>query len=148
MVIRALAASLLAAGPALAEITVLDAYARSAGPLARTGAAYMVLRNDGAADDRLIGVTTEAAARAALHAHRETGDGVMRMIDVEDGLLIPAGGSHALDRGGDHVMLMGLSAPWRDGDTVTLVLEFEQAGEITVDIPVDQTRQPGEDGGS
>ncbi len=148
MLIRALAASLLAAGPALAEIIVLDAYARSAGPLARTGAAYMVLRNDGAADDRLIGVTTEAAARAALHAHRETGDGVMRMIDVEDGLLIPAGGSHALDRGGDHVMLMGLSATWRDGDTVTLVLEFEQAGEITVDIPVDQTRQPGEDGGS
>ena len=51
-----------------------------------------------------------------------------------------AGGSHALKRGGDHVMFMGLSQPFEPGVTVPVVLEFEKAGEIRVEIPVDLDR--------
>ena len=78
----ALAACLLAlpAVPAQArDITVTDAYARSATPVSKSGAAFMVIHNDGDTDDRLIGVQTDAAARAELHTHMDMGEGVMKM---------------------------------------------------------------------
>lgn len=140
----ALAAGLLAA-PAWAEITVQDAYARASSPTAPTGAAFMELHNSADTDDRLIAVASGAAARVELHTHIDMGDGVMQMTPVEDGIVIPAGGHHALARGGDHIMMMGLTAPLTDGMTITVTLTFEQAGEITVDIPVDLDRQPKTD---
>lgn len=71
----------------------------------------------------------------------------MRMMEVEEGFVIPAGGHHALQRGGDHVMLLGLSAPMTDGDSLPMVLVFETAGEVAVDVPVDLARQPMAHGG-
>jgi len=140
-----LTAALIVAGVGFAAadpITVHDPYARSSSPVARTGAVFMLIENAGATEDRLIGAETPAADRAELHTHVEAAGGVMRMVKIEDGLAVPAGGSHRLARGGDHVMLMGLTAPLADGDTVLLTLIFERAGEITVDVPVDRNRAP------
>lgn len=143
---RTLATALAAAAFALpafaADITVEDAYARSASPMAKSGAAFMILHNAGATDDRLVSAASDAAMRVELHTHKATGDGVMQMMQVEDGFVVPAGGTHALARGGDHVMLMGLAQPMRQGDTITVTLTFETAGEITVEIPVDLERAP------
>lgn len=144
--LRTLATALAAAAfalPALAaDITVEDAYARSASPMAKSGAAFMILHNAGATDDRLVSAASDAAMRVELHTHKATGDGVMQMMEVEDGFVVPAGGTHALARGGDHVMLMGLAQPMSQGDTITVTLTFETAGEITVEIPVDLERAP------
>lgn len=130
--------------PALADgIMVQDAYARSSGKSAKSGAAFMVLMNQGDQDDRLIAVQSDAAKRVELHTHKENADGVMQMIHVEDGFAIPAGGQHELARGGDHVMLMGLTAPLEQGDAISVTLTFEQAGEVTLDIPVDLHRKGG-----
>ena len=62
---------------------------------------------------------------------------------VEDGFAIPASGAHVLARGGDHVMFMGLTAPWADGDLIEVTLTFTIAGDITLTIPVDLDRQQG-----
>ena len=138
----ALAACLLAA-PALAEITIEDAYARSAGKLAKAGAAFMLIHNSGEVDDRLVAAASDVAKKVELHTHIEGDGGVMRMVEVEEGFAVPAGGSHALQRGGDHVMFMGLNGPWEQGDVLSVTLTFEQAGDITVEIPVDLERMPG-----
>ena len=144
---RAAAAALalpLLAAPALAQtIEIHDPYARVATPMSRSGAAFMLIENTGEADDRLIGAATDAAEMAELHTHVESDDGVMRMVEVEEGFAIPAGDSHALARGGDHVMMMGLTRRLEHGDTITLTLTFEQAGEITLEVPVDLERDPG-----
>lgn len=126
---------------ATAEIAVKDAYARSSSPIAKAGAIFMEITNSGPEDDRLIGVQTDASARAELHTHIAGDNGVMRMREVEDGFAIPAGGSHRLNRGGDHVMLMGLTEGFKQGMSVPVVLVFEKAGEILVDVPVDLERQ-------
>lgn len=145
--IAAFAAACLTASPVLADtIMIHDAYARVSGPTAKSGAAFLEVMNSGAAADRLIDVETDIAARAELHTHIEADNGVMQMRHVEDGFEIPAGGSHLLQRGGDHVMLMGLSRGLAHGDTVTLTLIFEVAGAITVDVPVDLERQPDQAG--
>ncbi|WP_372574517.1 copper chaperone PCu(A)C [Ruegeria jejuensis] len=136
------------AGSALAGgISVEDAYARSSGKNAKAGAAFMVIVNESDQDDRLIGVAADISSRAELHTHRENGDGVMQMIHVEEGFEIPAGAHHALARGGDHVMFMGLNQSLEHGDTVPVTLIFEHAGEIQIDIPVDLDRKP-EHGGA
>ncbi|MFD1343762.1 copper chaperone PCu(A)C [Litorisediminicola beolgyonensis] len=127
-----------------AEIRVEDAYARASSPVAKTGAAFMVLTNDGATDDRLVGVRTEAAERAELHTHIADPNGMMQMREIEGGIALAAGESHALQRGGDHVMLLGLTGPLEQGDDLTLVLEFEAAGELTIEVPVDNDRVPPE----
>lgn len=140
LISAALAAACFAM-PALADgILVHDAYARASGKSAKSGAAFMTLENTSTTDDRLIDARSDAAKRVELHTHKENADGVMQMIHVEEGFALPAGGAHALKRGGDHVMLMGLTGPLTQGDTVTLTLVFEQAGEITVTVPVDLKR--------
>ncbi|MGV6848675.1 MAG: copper chaperone PCu(A)C [Marinibacterium sp.] len=138
----ALAAALLA-GPAFAgdAISIDDAYARSASKVAKSGAIFMTIHNAGDADDRVIAARTDAAKKAELHTHIGDANGVMRMVEVEDGFAVPAGGDHQLARGGDHVMLMGLTRPLTQGDTVTLTLTFEQAGDVTVEVPVDNDRK-------
>ena len=133
-------AALLIASPALAEITITDAYARSASPMAKAGAAFMTFHNSGPQDDQLIGAASDAAVRVELHTHVDQGNGVMQMMQVEDGFAIPATASHSLQRGGDHVMFMGLTGPWKQGEVIALTLTFRDAGEIIVDIPVDLTR--------
>ena len=132
------AALLALSAPVVAEIVLTEAYARSSN--ARSGAAFMVIENTGPTDDRLIAVQSEAAARVELHTHIADDNGVMRMRPVEDGFALPSGSRHALERGGDHVMFMGLSAPFENGTTVPVTLIFEQAGPIEVEIPVDLDR--------
>ncbi|MEM8740030.1 MAG: copper chaperone PCu(A)C [Pseudomonadota bacterium] len=139
----ALCLSTLTALPALAQdLVISDAYARSSSPVAKSGAAFMVIENTGTTADRLIAAKTDAAVRAELHTHKDAGNGVMQMLAVEDGFEIPAGGKHRLARGGDHVMLMGLTAPMAQDDLISMTLVFENAGEIVLEIPVDLERKP------
>ena len=129
--------------PAFAgDIMINDPYSRSAGPNAKTGAAFFGIMNHTDQDDRLIAATSDIAKRVELHTHIETAEGVMQMREVKDGFPVEAGGMHMLQRGGDHVMFMGLNSPMVDGDTVTVTLTFEKAGDITVEIPVDLERKP------
>ena len=141
----AASAAILMATTAFANgVEVHDPYARSASSMATTGAAFMVIHNHGGPDDRLIGATSDVAARVELHTHREDANGVMRMIHVEEGFDLPTDGEILMERGGHHVMFMGLNAPLVQGDVIDVTLIFEKAGEVVVQVPVDMERQPGE----
>ncbi|WP_375175447.1 copper chaperone PCu(A)C [Pseudooceanicola sp.] len=133
---------------AWAEIMIHDAYARSSGPTAMAGAAFMEIKNTGDEDDRLIAARADVAKRVELHTHIEGADGVMKMREVDGGIVVAAGESHLLQRGGDHVMFMGLTTTFEQGMTIPVTLVFEKAGEITVEVPVDLERQGGMDHGS
>lgn len=137
--VSATALTLALTAPAWADIEIHDAYARSS--IAMAGAAFMVIHNHGDTDDRLIGVTSDVAARTELHTHIEDETGVMRMTHVEEGFALPAGGEILMTRGAGHVMFMGLTAPFEQDDMLTITFEFENAGEVTVEVPVDQARE-------
>lgn len=132
------------APPGLAQsvISVEDAYARASSPIAKSGAAFMVIHNSGDEADRLIGVRTDSARKAELHTHIDDGNGNMSMRKVEGGIVVPANGAHVLKRGGDHVMMMGLTGPLNHGDILRMTLAFEQAGAIDLEVPVDLERKP------
>ena len=128
------------ASPVLAgDIIIEDAYARASRPGAPTGAIFMKIRNESETDDHLIGVESNVAKRVELHTHIED-NGVMKMRHVEDGFLLPAGATHELARGGDHVMLMGVIEELETGAEIPLTLIFAEAGEIAVMITIDNER--------
>ena len=115
-------------------ISVHDAYARATVGRGTASTAYMTLVNEGAAADRLAGVTSPAAETAGLHTHTVEG-GVARMRPV-DAIEVAPGAPTVLQPGGLHVMLMGLKGPLEEGATVPLTLSFEEAGEIELELPV------------
>lgn len=143
-IFAALAATALAVPGFAQDITITDAYVRSASPIAKTGAAFLVIENHSDQEDRLIGATSTAAKLVQLHTHVENSDGVMQMRHVEDGFVLPGDGMIMMRRGGDHVMFMGLTTPFAQGDMIPLTLVFEKAGEISIEVPVDLERKAGE----
>ena len=135
------AAAVVFALPAYAQtITISDAYARVATPTSPSGAAFLIIENKGTEADHLVGVASEIAEMTQMHTHIADAAGVMQMVEVPGGWDIPAGGTHTLQRGADHIMFMGLKQPLNDGDIVTVTLTFAKAGEVVVQIPVDLQR--------
>lgn len=135
------ALALVAATPLFAADGILidDAYVRFV-PGAKSAAAFLTVQNTGAADDRIVSVTADIANKTELHTHIMAADGTMQMRPIEGGIAIPAGSTHALKRGGDHVMMMDLTTRPAEGAMVTITLTFEKAGEVTVEAPVDNQR--------
>lgn len=134
----------IAAMPVLAAdgVQVIDPYARASTAMSQSGAAFMRFENHSDTDRRLVGARSDVAERVELHTHSEDANGVMRMFEVEGGFLIPANGAYLLERGGDHLMFLGLSRPLEHGDDVTVTLVFEQGDEMDITIPVDLERMP------
>jgi copper(I)-binding protein len=99
--------------------------------------AYFTLGNSGGSDDMLIGVTSPDAQSAQLNESTSTSMVAISEVDV------PAHGTASLERGGRHVMLMGLKPPPALGRTVDLRLTFRTSGTITVHATVEPlTYQP------
>ena len=103
---------------------------------AKSAAGYMGISNDGKTDDRLIGVEVPSVKQSELHTTVHSADGVARMMHVES-IDIPAGETVLLERGGMHIMLMGLTEPMTEGQMVPATLIFEQAGRVEVEFSVD-----------
>ena len=132
---------LISLGSAQAQdIQIEDPYARAASPIAKSGAAFMHIINNGDVDDRLIAVRTDVAMMPELHTHIME-DGIAKMREVEGGFEILAGETTILERGSLHIMLMGLTRPFIHGETITLTLVFAQSGELTIEIPINNERQ-------
>ena len=117
------------------DLEIEKPWARATAPGASVGGGYLVIRNKGAAGDRLLGVTSPASARVEMHEMAMEKD-VMRMREVK-GVDVPAKKSVEFRPGGFHLMLMELKAPLRQGDKVPVTLRFEKAGEVKTELVVE-----------
>jgi copper(I)-binding protein len=104
------------------------------------GAVYVAINNKGSADDRLTGAFTDRAAMAMVH-QTELVDGVATMRMAAE-INIPAKSRIEMVPGGTHIMLQGLRAPLKTGDSFELVLKFRQSGDRTVKVDVTKAEQP------
>ena len=120
---------------------ISDAYARSSGPLAMAGAAYMRIMNHSDESDHLLGVQSDIAKKTELHSHLENDNGVMKMVRIDEGIKIGPMKDHSLAPGGEHIMFMGLKEPFETGIIIPITLLFEKAGEVAIEIIVDQDRK-------
>lgn len=134
-----IALALLASVPANAEpvragdIAVEQAWARATVPSAKTGAAYLTIRNGGTHADRIVSMTASVAGRAMGHQTQREGD-VLKMQEAP--LDVPPGGVLEMKPGGTHVMLMDLKGALKPGQEFPLTLTFEKAGTVQVPVKV------------
>lgn len=101
-------------------LTLVSGWVRETPPNAANGVAFMTLRNGAEADVVIDAVGCEAASSCELHQHTQV-NGNMRMQKVAS-LSVPAGGEFRFATGGYHVMLLGLHAPVKAGQSVVLTL--------------------------
>ena len=103
---------------------------------AEVAAGYAKFTNHGAKPDRLIEVTAEGAKKVELHQMTMVNN-VMTMREVTGGLEIKPGETVELEPGGYHMMMMGLKAPFKQGETIKGTLKFENAGTVPIEFKVE-----------
>ena len=93
---------------------------------------FRALHNRGRQDERLLGASTERAERVQL-----VGDhgNEVKTIEISSGQRL--GLLHSQPA---HLRLVGLTEPLHHGQRFLLTLEFEQAGQRTVRVDVQQPR--------
>jgi hypothetical protein len=98
-------------------------------------AGYMVIKNTGSTDDKLVGAQVDFADMSMLHETVIDASNVasMKMIDA---IPIPAGQTVELKTGGFHIMFTGVKGDLKVGDTVKISLQFESAGKISFNAKV------------
>ena len=101
----------------------------------KSTAAYMDIVNTGTKDDILTEVVI-LDRKAIIETHKTViEDGIAQMVPVNK-LMIPAGQTVHLAPKGIHIMIMGLEAPIKNGDTVSLEFHFQEAGKMQIQLPV------------
>jgi len=137
--VLALAAVMLAAGPACSEtsgsVKVENAWSRASPSGVKVAAGYLTIVNRGDEPDRLLEASAPFAGATEIH-QTSMKDGVMRMRPVKDGVPVPANSMVTLEPNSYHLMFMGLTEPLHEGDTVQANLIFERAGTVGITISV------------
>ena len=121
------------------ELMIKDVWSRATP--ARHAVAYMTILKLGAGKDRLIAAESAIAKKAELHTHSMR-NGVMRMRRVS-AVEVHPGEPAILEPGGNHVMLMGLHRSLKEGETFSVILIFEKAGKVRVDVAVQKAGAMG-----
>jgi hypothetical protein len=133
-----LAASLMFSAGVLAgaadNVSVQDPYVRLAPPNAPATGAFMVIKNNGDKDIKVVKADNPASKVTELHTHINDG-GVMKMRPVPS-IDIKAKGEAVLKPGSLHVMMIDLKAPMKEGDVVPITLSFDDGSTKQVDAKV------------
>jgi copper(I)-binding protein len=100
-----------------------------------TGGVFMRLVNKGKEPDRLLGGKTDVAPTVEIHETVIEG-GLAKMQMLAGGLEVPAQGEVLLEPGSYHLMLIGVTHDLKVGDEVSIELQFEKSGRVTVEARV------------
>ena len=133
-VLLGLASAASAHDYSVGELHIGHPYALVTPPGAKAGGAYLSIDNKGKAADKLLRASTARAGSVELHTMSMDGNVMrMRMVPAID---VAPGAPVKLAPGGLHVMLQDLKQPLRKGDKFLMTLVFQRAGEVKVDIVV------------
>ncbi|WP_077755005.1 copper chaperone PCu(A)C [Shewanella psychrophila] len=118
---------------AMANVVLVDGQVRAMPPSVPNSAAYLTLENHGPSI-KLIAVEANFVKEAQLHTVIEE-DGMVKMRQVES-FTIPQHGNLTLSESGKHIMLLGLKQPLVSGESVNLILKFDNGSELPVSLKV------------
>lgn len=116
------------------NVSVQDPYVRLAPPNAPATGAFMVIKNNGDKDVKVVKADNPASKVTEMHTHINDG-GVMKMRPVPS-IDIKAKGEAVLKPGSLHVMMIDLKAPMKEGDVVPITLSFDDGSTKQVDAKV------------
>lgn len=116
------------------QVSVVDPYVRLAPPNAMATGAFMVLKNAGDKDAKVVKADNPVSKATELHTHLNE-NGVMKMRPVP-AVDIKAKGETVLKPGSLHVMMIDMKKPLKEGEVVPITLTFEDGSNKTVDAVV------------
>jgi len=130
-------------GTTVGDLTVYDAYIRQpASP--DVAAAYLSVRNDGSSPDQLSSAYCGAAGTTSVHADSAAMQPGQEAKSTP--LQVPANATVSLTPAKGHIMLENLTGTLKAGDTVSLLLRFDKAGQVLLDVPVISITAPAPGG--
>lgn len=115
------------------EIELSGLWARP-GSLDGNSAVYFTITNTGSPDS-LLSATCSISESVQMHRTTLNDDGTASMVKQEY-VNLPQGGKVYFVPGGLHLMIMRLKTPLADGDTFPITFHFENAEDITINVPV------------
>ena len=119
----------------LGDLVISQPWSRAAPRGAEVATAYLTIENKGTAADRLVGGSAEIAEKIQIEQIGMAG-GAMTLQTVEGGLAIAPGDKAVLAPGGYRLALLKLKSPMKKGTKVSMTLQFEKAGPVTVPFDV------------
>ncbi|EKX62217.1 copper chaperone PCu(A)C [Streptomyces ipomoeae] len=121
--------SLATSGSSAAKLSVKAAYMPQ--PVSDSMAAgFLIVENTGGTADELTSVTSDLAQDVTVH--RTTGQSMQEVSSLK----VPADGELVFESGGNHLMFENLKRRPKEGETVSLRLNFTKSKAITVEMPV------------
>jgi copper(I)-binding protein len=133
----AVLAAACSSGGSTSAPTISDAWVRPPMGADSPAAGYLTMKNSSDQADALLSVSSPVASSVEIHETTTDASGMMGMQPV-DKIEVPAGGTVALEPGGYHLMLMGVTQMLEVGSKVELDLVFERAGKVVVQADVKQ----------
>ena len=112
----------------------IENWARPGAEGQMTGA-YFVYTNKLTVPDTLISVESPNAKITQIHESYTTDDGLSGMKEKKQ-VVIQPNKKLTLKQGGLHLMLMNLNQNLNNSDTVSISLNFSQAGYVLLKLPV------------
>ena len=119
----------------LGDLDISGGYVRAMLPGQPVGGGYITIHNTGKTDDKLTSVTSSAAGKVELHEMKMEGE-IMKMREVKGGIAIPAGATVTLAPNTMHMMFKQVKMPFKQGGTVPVMLMFDKAGMVDINLPV------------
>lgn len=123
------------------QLKIGHPWARATPPAPKFVGGYLSIENTVPTPNRLIGCSTEAAARVQIH-ESNLSNGIMRMREKTDGVVTPPGQKVEFKPSALHLMLIDLKAPLKQGDKVKATLMFERAGSVVIELQVQGVGAP------
>jgi periplasmic copper chaperone A len=115
------------------QIHAIQSWARINPVPGRPAAVFLVLHNESAIDDALLGVSTPIAGRAEIHRSRTAANGVVTMEKIAR-VAVKAGDIALLEPGGMHLMLFDIKSLPDLGKTFPLTLRFARGKPQTIEV--------------
>ncbi len=100
------------------------------------GQVFVALANNDKTDDALVAARCDVAKVVEFRSNNRYDDPALPKIDL------PSGQPVAMRPTAKHLRLIGLSTPLKLGDIFPIILDFQNAGEVEIQIYVETT--PGE----
>lgn len=129
-------------GPAYATntITIENAWSPEAPPVVKVMAGYMVIKNTGKNDVKILSAKSPLFSKVEIH-RTEMKNGMAKMVKQEK-LLIAAGQKIELKPNGLHMMLMGKLKPVTKGMHIPVSITFDNGETINTRLKVKTDRVP------
>jgi len=100
---------------------------------------YLTIENKNNFDERLESVSSEISEKTQLHNIVVKND-IMKMENLNNGIVIRAKSKLSLKPGSYHIMFMKLRKPLKITKKYKVILNFKNAGSVTLEMPVHKNR--------